>query len=107
VIKPFSHFGFAPLCAQLRGFAAKNCQTVEATVKKSGFSFFLTGNHAKFDFLMTSPDKTQGKSLDDILRDRARHLTKRVPTDQRYLEKIGREVKGIKRIASKHAKRHR
>jgi hypothetical protein len=34
-------------------------------------------------------------------------LTQRVLTDQRHLEKIGREVKGIKRIASKHAKRHR
>jgi hypothetical protein len=56
---------------------------------------------------MTSPNKPERKSLDDILRDRARRLTQRVPTDQRHLKEIGREVKGIKRIASKHAKRHR
>ena len=56
---------------------------------------------------MTNPTKTQRKSIDDILRDRASRLTQRVLTDQRHLEKIGREVKGIKRIASKHAKRHR
>ena len=56
---------------------------------------------------MTSPNKPERKSLDDILRDRVRRLAQRVPTDQRHLKEIGREVKGIKRIASKHAKRHR
>jgi hypothetical protein len=33
VIKPFSHFGFALRCVELRGLAAKIPQTVEATVK--------------------------------------------------------------------------
>jgi len=56
---------------------------------------------------MPNPNKTHRKSFDDILRDRARHLTRRGVTDQRYLEAIGREVKGIKRIVQKHVKRHR
>jgi len=56
---------------------------------------------------MASPNKTQGKTVDDILHDRARRLTRRVLTDQRHLEEIGREVKGIKRIFRKHVKRHR
>jgi hypothetical protein len=99
--------GFAACYTGLRCFAAKDFQTVEATVKKSGFSFFLTGNHAKFDFLMTSPEKTQGKSVDDILQDRAHRSTQRILTDQRHLQAIERDVKGIKRIVRKHAKRHR
>jgi|SRR5262245_55444521 len=56
---------------------------------------------------MTSPNKTERKSLDDILRNQARRLTQRVLTDQHHLEEIGREVKAIKRIVRKHAKRHR
>jgi len=56
---------------------------------------------------MTSPNKTERKSLDDILSGRGRRFTQRVLTNQRHLQEIGREVKGIKRIAAKHAKRHR
>ena len=73
----------------------------------SGIPLFQRGNHAKFDLLMTSPNKTQDKSVDDILQDRAHGLTQRVLKDQRHLEAIGREVKGIKRIVRKHVKRHR
>jgi len=56
---------------------------------------------------MSNPNKTQRKSGDDILRDRSRRLTHRVITDQCHLKEIGREVNAIKRIARKHAKRHR
>jgi hypothetical protein len=56
---------------------------------------------------MAKRNKTQRKGVDDILRDRARGLTQRVLKDQRHLEEIGREVKAIKMIARKHAKRHR
>ena len=56
---------------------------------------------------MTTPNKTERTNLDDILRDQARHLTQRALKDQRHLEAIGREVKRIKGIARKHAKRHR
>jgi len=104
--RQFRHFAFAPRCAELHGFAAEISQTVEWTVKNLVF-FFLTGNHAKLELLMTSPNKTQGKSVDYTLRDQARRLTQRVLKDQRHLEEIGREVKGIKRIVRKHAKRHR
>jgi len=44
---------------------------------------------------MASPNKTERKSLNDILRDRARPLTQRV-ADQRHLEEIARKVKGIR-----------
>ena len=72
-----------------------------------GIPLFRRGNHAKLTREMTSPNKTERKSLDDILRDQARRLTQRVLTDQRHLEEIGRKVKAIKMIVRKHAKRHR
>jgi len=56
---------------------------------------------------MTNPNKTRAEKVADILRDRARRLTQRVVKDQRHLEEIGREIKAIKMMARKHAKRHR
>jgi len=56
---------------------------------------------------MAKPNKSERKGVAEILRDRARDLTQRVLKDQRHLEQIGREVKAIKMIARKHAKRHR
>jgi hypothetical protein len=56
---------------------------------------------------MPNANETQRENVDDVLRKRERRSTQRVLTDQRHLEKIGREVKGIKRTVRKHAKRHR
>jgi len=56
---------------------------------------------------MASPNQTRDKSVDETLRERASRLTQRVLKDQRHLKQIGQEVKAIKRIALKHAKRHR
>ena len=64
-------------------------------------------NRAKLGSQMPNSNKTQRKGIDDTLRDRARRLTQRVEKDQRHLDEIGREVKAIKMIARKHAKRHR
>jgi|SRR6516165_1255398 hypothetical protein len=93
---------------QLRSFAAKYYPTVEKTVKKSGVPLFPEAEVMQsFNSRMIDPTKTQHKSIDDIRRDRARRLTQRVLRHQRHLQEIGREVKGIKRIAAKHVKRHR
>jgi hypothetical protein len=73
----------------------------------SDTALFLKGKSCKTCLRMAKPNKTQRKGVDDILRDRARGLTQRVLKDQRHLEEIGREVKAIKMIARKHAKRHR
>jgi len=70
-------------------------QTVEKTVKDRVFLFPDAEIMQNLAREMTSPNKTERKSFDDIVRDRARRLTQRVLTDQRHLEKIGREVNGI------------
>jgi hypothetical protein len=72
-----------------------------------GPALFRRENRAKLDSRMTNPNKSVGKNIDDILRDRARRLTRRVITDQHHLKQIEWEVKGIKRIVRKHVKRHR
>jgi hypothetical protein len=45
------------------------------------------------------------KTIDQRLQDRSRELTRKVAANQRHLDEIAGEIKGIKRVLRKNVKR--